>query len=59
MSKITLLRVINLSLYMQRLKEGNDPEEEAGKILEEAKSVLLKADISEGLITSGIIFEKP
>jgi len=44
---------------MQRLKEGNDPEEEAGKILEEAKSVLLKADISEGLITSGIIFEKP
>lgn len=54
MSKITLLRVGNLSLYMQRLKKGIDPEEEAGKILEQAKAVLLKADIPEGLITTRV-----
>jgi nucleotide-binding universal stress UspA family protein len=54
MSKITLLRVINLSLYMQRLKEGIDPEEEAGKILEEAKAVFLKVDIPEGLIITRV-----
>ncbi len=52
MSKITLLSVVNLSLYKQRLKKGIDPEEEAGKLLEEAKEVILKADIPEGLITT-------
>jgi nucleotide-binding universal stress UspA family protein len=54
MGKITLLRVINLSLYMQRLKEGIDPEEEAGKILEGAKAIFLKADIPESLIATSI-----
>jgi nucleotide-binding universal stress UspA family protein len=46
--KITILRVINLALYMERIREGIDPEEEAKKILEEAKAVLLQAGVSEG-----------
>jgi nucleotide-binding universal stress UspA family protein len=54
MGKITFLRVINLSLYMQRLKEGIDPEKEAGKILEGAKAILLKADIPESLIATRV-----
>lgn len=54
LNKITLLRVINLSLYMQRLKEGIDPEKEAGEILEKAKEILLKADIPEALINTRI-----
>lgn len=58
-SKITLLRVINLALYMERLKGGIDPEEEANTILEEAKSVFLKAGISEGVITTKIRAGKP
>jgi nucleotide-binding universal stress UspA family protein len=52
--KITILRVINLALYMERIKEGIDPEEEAKKILEEAKAVLLKAGVSEGLISTKV-----
>jgi nucleotide-binding universal stress UspA family protein len=52
--KITILRVINLALYMERVKEGIDPEEEAKKILEESKAVLIKAGISEGLISSKV-----
>lgn len=54
MGKITLLRVINLSLYMHRLKEGTDPEKEAGKILKGAKAILLDADIPESLITTRV-----
>jgi nucleotide-binding universal stress UspA family protein len=49
--KIAILRVINLALYMERIREGIDPEEEAKKILEEAKAVLLKERVSEGLIS--------
>jgi nucleotide-binding universal stress UspA family protein len=59
MNKITLLRVINLSLYLERLKEGIAAplyfyKEEAGKILEGAKAVLLKADVPERLITTRV-----
>ncbi|MEW6003262.1 MAG: universal stress protein [Nitrospirota bacterium] len=50
-SGITLLRVINIALFEERLKERIDPEEEAKRILEEAKAVFLKAGVSEELIT--------
>jgi nucleotide-binding universal stress UspA family protein len=52
--KITILRVINLALYMERIREGIDPEEEAKKILEEAKAVLLQAGVSEGHISTKV-----
>lgn len=50
--RITLLRVINLALFMERLREGTDPEEEAQEILNEAKTILFQAGVSEGLITT-------
>lgn len=53
-SNFTLLRVINMALYMERLKGGIDPEEEANKILEESREVFLKAGISEGVMTTKI-----
>jgi nucleotide-binding universal stress UspA family protein len=54
MRKITLLRVINLALYVERIKEGIDPEEEASKILKEAKKVFLKAEVPEALIMTRV-----
>lgn len=59
LSKIILLRIINLAFYMERLKEGIDPEEEAKKILEEAKTVILQAGVSEEVITTKIRTGKP
>jgi len=56
---ITLLRIINLALYMERLKEGIDPEKEANKILNEGKDICLKAGVSEGLISTIIRTGKP
>lgn len=57
--RITLLRVINIALYMERLKEGIDPEEEANKILEEGKAVLLGAGIPEAIITVKVRTGRP
>lgn len=48
--KITLLRVINLAVIMERLQGGIEPMEEANKIFEEAKRVILNAGISENII---------
>jgi nucleotide-binding universal stress UspA family protein len=59
LSKIILLRVINLALYMERLKEGIDPEEEARKILDEAKTVILQAGASEGVIATKVRMGNP
>jgi nucleotide-binding universal stress UspA family protein len=53
-SKITLLKVINLALYMERLKEGVDHEDEAQRMLEDARRVFLSAGISEGLIDTRV-----
>ncbi len=53
-SKITLFRVINLSLYLKRIKEGIDPEEESKQILNEAKDVFLQAGIPERFITTRV-----
>ena len=56
---VTLLRVINLALFEKRLKEGIDPEEEAEKTLEEAKSIFLQAEVPEGLIATKIRLGQP
>jgi len=53
-SKITLLRVINLSLYLKRVKEGIDPEEESKRILDGAKKIFLQAGIPKELINTKI-----
>jgi len=53
-SKITLLRVINLALYLKRVKEGIDPEEESRRIQDAAKKIFLQAGIPEELINTKI-----
>lgn len=53
-NRITLLRIINLSVYLKRVKEGIDPDEEARKILNEAKEFLLQAGIPEEFIITKI-----
>jgi nucleotide-binding universal stress UspA family protein len=58
-NNITLLRVINLAFYETRLMEGIDMEGEAKKILDEAKQILLKSSIQEGLITTRIRVGNP
>ncbi len=59
MDKIILLRVINLAFYEKRFAEGIDPEDEAKKILEEAKGTFLKGGIPEELITVRIRVGNP
>jgi nucleotide-binding universal stress UspA family protein len=59
MNGVTLLRVINLALFEKRLKEGIDPEGEAEKILEEARSIFLQAEIPESLISTKIRLGQP
>ncbi len=48
--KITLLRVINLAVIVERLQGGIEPVEEANKIFEDAKKIILDAGISENII---------
>lgn len=59
MSRITLLRVINLALYEKRLREGIDSEDEAVKILNEAKYLFLQAGIPESIITTKVRVGNP
>jgi nucleotide-binding universal stress UspA family protein len=59
LESITLLRVINLALFAERMKEGIDPYKEAKTILDKAKEVFLKADIPEGVITSKVRIGTP
>lgn len=56
---ITILRVINMALYMDRLKKGIDPEGEAQRILEEAKGAFLQTGVSESLITTKVNMGNP
>jgi nucleotide-binding universal stress UspA family protein len=56
---ITILRVINVALYMERLKNGVDPEEEAQRILDQAKGAFLQTGISESMITTKAIMGNP
>jgi nucleotide-binding universal stress UspA family protein len=53
-SKVTLFRVINLSIYLKRIREGIDPEEESKQILDEAKAVFLQTGIPEQLMTTRV-----
>ena len=59
MNSVTLLRVINLAVFEKRLKQGLDPEAEAEKILENAKSLFLQAEIPEDLISTKIRLGQP
>jgi len=48
--KITILRVINVSLYLERVRQGIDPETEAEEILSKAKKILTDEGVETGLI---------
>jgi len=52
--KIVLLRVINISLYLERVKHGIDPEIEAEEILLNAKMRFLNTGISEDILQTKI-----
>lgn len=56
---ITLLRVINLALFMERLQGGSDPETETREILEQAKELFTKAGVPESLVSSKVRTGKP
>jgi nucleotide-binding universal stress UspA family protein len=51
---VTLLRVINMALFMERFRDGLDPKEEAKKILNEGKDIFVQGGIPESLITTKI-----
>lgn len=59
MRRITLLRVINLALYEKRLREGIDSDEEALKILDDAKDLFLKRGVHEDLIKNKVRVGNP
>lgn len=59
LERITLLRVVNVAVYMERLKGGIDPEVEANQILSDTKKVFVDAGFSEGLIETAIAIGKP
>lgn len=47
---ITILRVINVSLYLERVRQGIDPEAEAEETLSKAKKILTDEGVEIGLI---------
>ncbi len=49
---ITVLRVINISLYLEKIRQGIDPETEADEILNKAKKRFTEEDIPEQLIVT-------
>ncbi|HOA83324.1 MAG TPA: universal stress protein [Thermodesulfovibrio thiophilus] len=51
--EITIFRVINVSLYLERLKQGIDPEEEAKDILIKTKRKFLE-EVTENIIKTKI-----
>ncbi|NWF75538.1 MAG: universal stress protein [Nitrospirae bacterium] len=59
LDRITLLRVVNVALYMERLKGGIDPEIEANQILSDAEKIFVDSGFSEGLIETAIAIGKP
>ncbi|MCX8034538.1 MAG: universal stress protein [Thermodesulfovibrio sp.] len=52
--KIIILRIINVSLYLERTRQGIDPEIEAEEILLEAKKRFTDEGVSEDLIETKI-----
>jgi nucleotide-binding universal stress UspA family protein len=59
LDKITLLRVVNTALYVERLKSGTDPEGEAQQILNDAKAVFHSAGFAENLIQTKVVMGDP
>lgn len=59
MAEITILRVINLAMFEERVRTGIDPEEEARKILDEAKAVFIEAGVSKEVINTKVRIGKP
>jgi nucleotide-binding universal stress UspA family protein len=59
LERITLLRVINMALYMERLKSGTDPEGEAQQILSDAKAVFVDSGFPQNLIETKAVIGKP
>lgn len=59
LDKITLLRVVNMALYVERLKSGTDPEGEAQQILDDAKAVFHSAGFAENLIETKVVIGDP
>jgi len=49
-NKITILRVINVSLYLERVRQGINPEDEAEEILNNAKKRFFDEGIPQELI---------
>jgi nucleotide-binding universal stress UspA family protein len=56
---VTLLSVINLALFMERLRRGSDPESETREILTRAKTVFTSTGDSEKFVASKIRTGKP
>lgn len=48
--KITILRVINVSLYLERVRQGIDPEATAEEILSKAKKILTDEGVDSQII---------
>jgi len=59
LDRITLLKVINMALYMERLKGGTDPEGEAQQILNDAGAVFLNAGFAQNLIETKVAIGNP
>ncbi|MEW6068239.1 MAG: universal stress protein [Nitrospirota bacterium] len=59
MDKVMLLRVVNLTFYEKRLKQGIDPDEEAKRILEVARDAFFKEGIPEKLIETKVRLGSP
>lgn len=57
--KVTLLRVINIALYTERLKMGIDPEEDSRNILSKAKGVFVDSDFPENIIEELVTIGDP
>lgn len=58
-SNITILRVVNLAFYEKLLEKGIDPENEAMKIVELAKDMFFKEDLSKDIIKTKIRMGNP
>ncbi len=57
--KITILRIINVSLYLERIRQGIDPEIEAEEILINAKRKFTSDGVSSELVNTKSIVGFP
>jgi nucleotide-binding universal stress UspA family protein len=59
LDRITLLSVINIAVFMARLKGGSDPEKEANQNLDRAKAVFIDSGFSQDLIETKVSIGNP